>query len=346
MPPRRTIRIAIRRFRAADAAFWLVLTLAVSVGGLRAVEGVPAFARLLVPPGLMAAEASAVEPAHVAWLPLEVPAQASPFAPAVLSPVAAHAMPEWLAWRVRYAKLSGQRAAPAAAPAPPAIAIVIDDLGNDPDAARRAIALPAAVSLAFLPYPDETPELARAAERAGHEVLVHVPMEPDGNADPGPMALSPELPAAEIVRRLDWALSRVPGYAGINNHMGSRFTQSRTALIPVIERLAAAHVFFLDSRTTPDSQVVPLSRALGVASAARDVFLDDVETRQAVDGQLAVTEEIARRGGVAIAIGHPHAVTLDALAAFAARAAADGYALVPASAAIRRKTVRDLEASK
>jgi len=334
------------RGTAADAVFWLVLVLAVAVGGPRAAEGVPAFARLLVPPGLMAAEANPAGPAHRVRLALAVPDRASLFAPQVLSPVESHLPPAWLAWRIRYANLAKSGRAPAAQAEPPAIAIVIDDLGNDVAATRRAIALPKAVSLAFLPYPDETPALARAAEAAGHQVLVHVPMEPDGNADPGPMALTPELPSAEIVRRLDWALSRVPGYAGINNHMGSRFTQSRAALIPVIERLSEAHVFFLDSRTTPNSQVVPLSRALGVPSAARDVFLDDAEDARAIDKQLAETEEVARRDGAAIAIGHPHGVTLDALAAFTARAAADGYTLIPVSAAIRRKAVRELDALK
>ena len=91
-------------------------------------------------------------------------------------------------------------------------------------ATRRAIALPKAMTLSFLPYGDDTPALARAGGRAGHQVIVHVPMEPEGREDPGPMALRTDLSAGENLRRLDWALSRVPGHVGINNHMGSRFT--------------------------------------------------------------------------------------------------------------------------
>jgi hypothetical protein len=224
---------------------------------------------------------------------------------------------------------------------PPQIAIVIDDMGSVTATNRRAIALPAAVSLSFLPYPDTTPELAREAAKAGHEILVHVPMEPMGTNDPGPNALLTQLPAAEIVRRLDWALGRVPGYDGINNHEGSKFTADRAALIPVVEDLASRHLFFLDSYTTPASLVVPLSRAFGVMSATRDVFLDDVQTPGAIGVQLAETEARARHDGVVIAIGHPHPATLDALAAWTKKL--QGFELVPVREAIRLKTEHDVQ---
>jgi polysaccharide deacetylase 2 family uncharacterized protein YibQ len=138
-------------------------------------------------------------------------------------------------------------------------------------------------------------------------------------------------------------LSRVPDAAGINNHMGSRFTADRQALVPVMERLADRHLFFLDSRTTAATAVVPLARAFGVASAGRDVFLDDVETRGDVRKQLAETERLARQNGAAIAIGHPHAVTLAVLKTWCVEAAARGYRLVSARDAIRLKTEREAE---
>jgi polysaccharide deacetylase 2 family uncharacterized protein YibQ len=224
----------------------------------------------------------------------------------------------------------------------PAIAIVIDDLGADAIGTRRAIALPKEVSLSFLPYPEAAPQFARDALRAGHQVLVHVPMEPDGRTDPGPNALLTSLDTATNITRLDWALSRIPGFLGINNHEGSRFTADRAALVPVIEHLAERHVFFLDSRTSADTQVVTMARAFGVASAGRDVFLDDTVSAQAIAAQLARAETIAREQGVAVAIGHPHLETMDALAKWATQAASRGYELVTASEAIRLKTERDV----
>jgi len=342
------------KFFREEGAFWLLLVLALLLGGARAVLGLPNLAATLLPPGLMAAHARPEEPASRVTLALAGDFAPSRYSPQVLTPVPGNGFPAWLTERVEYAGLAQQQAAfvPVAHEAPaiaPVIAIVIDDLGDDVAAARRAIALPRNVSLAFLPYPDSTSVLAGEALRAGHQLLVHVPMEPEGKEDPGPMALTPALAAPEIVRRLNWDLSRVPGYSGINNHEGSKFTADRAALVPVIEALAAAHVFFLDSRTTPNSQIVALSRSFGVASAARDIFLDDVETRAGVDAQLAQTEKLAREQGTAIAIGHPHAVTLDALTAWAAHVQARGFQLVPVNVAIRMKTekeIRQLSATK
>jgi polysaccharide deacetylase 2 family uncharacterized protein YibQ len=217
----------------------------------------------------------------------------------------------------------------------PAIAIVIDDLGNDVAATRRAIALPKDVTLSFLPYPDATRALARDAIRAGHQVLVHVPMQPLGTEDAGPMALRTDLPILENIRRFNWALSRVPGFSGVNNHMGSRFTADRDALLPVMRDVAARKIFFLDSRTTANSQVIPLAQSLGVANVARDVFLDDENTSANVEDELHVAESHARQGGVSIAIGHPHPETLAALERWINNRDSRRIVLVDVSEAIR-----------
>ncbi|HEY1707594.1 MAG TPA: divergent polysaccharide deacetylase family protein [Rhizomicrobium sp.] len=322
----------------AEAVFWMLIVLACAVGGSRAIVGAPMLVAMLVPQGIMSAHASDDPAPGSATLPIAVPPHPSEYAPAVLTPVASHGFPGWLLARIADAHAP---AAPAAAPPHgPAIAIVIDDMGSDATSDRRAIALPKQISLAFLPYPQATPELAREGIRAGHEILVHVPMEPVGTEDPGPNALLPNLQPAEITRRLDWALDRVPGYDGINNHEGSKFTANRAALIPVIEDLANRHLFFLDSRTTPASLVVAMSRAFGVMSASRDVFLDDIQTPDAIGAQLAEAEAHARRDGVAIVIGHPHPTTLDALQAWTAKL--QGFDLIRVRDAIRLKTERDV----
>lgn len=328
--------------KGASALFWLLLVLAMVSGGARVAAGLPVVAAGLFPQGLIAAEAKSDEPTATAAIAVRGPVYPSPYAPRVLAAapaVMADAMPPGAALRGQ--ETSGDNGG---APAPPpmhgaVIALVIDDLGADVTATRHAMRLPAAVTLSFLPYPDATPELARAATAGGHQILVHVPMQPEGRDDPGPNALLTGLGPDELRRRLAWALGRVPGFSGINNHMGSRFTADRTALLPVVEMLADRHVFFLDSRTTPDSQVVPLAHAFGVASAGRDVFLDDEQRASAVEAQLALTETVARDTGVAIAIGHPHAVTLAALDAWTAHLS--GFTLVPVSVAIRLKAERE-----
>ncbi len=63
--------------------------------------------------------------------------------------------------------------------------------------------------------------------------------------------------------------------------------------------------------------------------ARRDVFL---VAAPAVASELARTEAVARRNG--IAIGHPHEATIEALRAWLPQAAAKGFRLVPMSAVI------------
>ncbi len=316
--------------RGIEAAFWFVLALAIGLGGPSALSGLPKLGEVLLPSGLFTAEARSEPKADFVTLALSGLTQGR-YAPAVLYPVVAHEFPDWMK-------------APAKAQAPrptlPAIAIVIDDMGSEVANNRRAIALPREVALSFLPYPDETAMLAREGVRAGHEILVHVPMQAEDDEDPGPMALRIDQASQEMVRRLDWALSRVPGFVGINNHMGSRFTEDRPALGPVTEALYDRHIFFLDSRTSGGSQVVPVARGFGVPSAARDVFLDDVQKPDAVAAQLQELERDARQNGVAIAIGHPHDVTLGVLKSWCANLTE--YRLVPVSVAIRMKTEREM----
>ncbi|MBU6297145.1 MAG: divergent polysaccharide deacetylase family protein [Alphaproteobacteria bacterium] len=324
-------RIDPRTLRGIEVAFWFILALAIGVGGESALSGLPNLGNLFLPK--LAAEARDVPPLQFVTLSLPSVAPGS-FAPAVLYPVVAHAFPSWMRAPAATEKPAGRL---------PAIAIVIDDMGNDIGLDRRAMSLPRPISFAFLPYPDETPMLAREGKRDGHEIIVHMPMQAeDGEENPGPKALRLGMTPDEVVQRLDWALSRVPGNIGINNHMGSRFTQNRAALVPVVEALASRHVFFFDSRTTANSQIVPVARAFGVPSASRDVFLDDVQTPEAVSAQLAVLQRDAREHGIAIAIGHPHAVTLDVLSRWCANL--KGYRLVPVSVGIRMKTELDMGA--
>ena len=300
--------------RAADGVFTVLLLTAFGFGGQTAWSGAPRFMSLLFPPGLMAAQASSPSPsAHLTLAPVDAQ-------PVVPPPVETAA--------VQQSKN-------------PAIALVIDDLGEDLAGTDRAMALPAPVALSFLPFADDSRWLAPEAIWRGHEVLVHVPMETLSGKDAGPMALTVDLPAAEVTRRLAWDLERVPGFVGINNHEGSRFTSDAAALAPVVQMLAARHVFFFDSRTAATSQVVRVSRAAGVPSAARDVFLDDDLSADAIAAQFAALEEHAKRDGIAIAIGHPHDATLTALMKWTAVAGRRGFELVPLSEAIRRKTVRE-----
>ncbi|MCX7280910.1 MAG: divergent polysaccharide deacetylase family protein [Alphaproteobacteria bacterium] len=307
------------------------------LGGAAALAGTPKFLEAVVQ-GIAAESAAPDGLAHgVARFAVPQGFSESHYTPQVLYPVTPSTMPEWLPRAI----LDMQRGPPPAlSGARPVIAICIDDLGEDLAGTDRAMALPEAVALSFLPFAEATPFLADAAARKGHLVLAHVPMQALGLEDPGPMTLTTGMAPNEIASRMSWNLTRVPGLVGINNHEGSRFTADAVGLAPVMATLRARHLFFFDSRTGPDSAVPAAARAAGVMTAGRDVFLDDDQREAAVSAQLEILAREAKRRGVAIAIGHPHDATLRLLKDWLAHD--HGVTLVPLDEAMRRKVARDI----
>jgi len=218
----------------------------------------------------------------------------------------------------------------------PMIAIVIDDMGIDQPRSRRALALPGPITFAFLPYGYRLKELSGQARAMGGEVLVHMPMEPsNASIDPGPNALTVGLSSREIQERLRWGLAQLSGYVGFNNHMGSRFTAWTPGMETVLDEAKTRGLLFLDSVTTGQSKAGALASSRGLPFATRDVFLDDDQAPAAIARQLAKLEEVARKRGHAIAIGHPHDATIAALTAWLPGIRDKGFRLGTVSAIIR-----------
>ena len=219
----------------------------------------------------------------------------------------------------------------------PLIAIVIDDVGLDRAHSKRAWELPGPLTMSFLPYAKDLREQAKAAHARGQELMLHLPMEPMGRADPGPGALLVSLSESELKQRVTAALDSFDGYVGVNNHMGSRFTANKTGMETVLKIFKARGLMFLDSRTSAQSVGEQTAQELGVPTMPRNVFLDDNEAPDAVRHKLAETETIARRQGFVVAIGHPHEVTLQALAEWLPTISAKGMVLAPATAVLRKR---------
>lgn len=222
----------------------------------------------------------------------------------------------------------------------PKIALIIDDLGLNRSRADRTIALPGPLTLAFLPYAHNLKQQTAKARAAGHELLVHLPMEPMGKADPGPDALLTSLDTREIKARLTRNLSHFGAFVGVNNHMGSAATSDPAMMETVLSELKRRGLLFVDSRTSPRSVAGDMARKMGVPTVERDVFLDHRIDRQAIEAALAKLERIARETGIAIGIGHPHPVTLSVLEKWLPAAKARGIVLVPISAVAAEEETR------
>jgi len=227
-------------------------------------------------------------------------------------------------------------------PAKPMIAIVIDDMGVARARSARAAALPGPLTLAYLPYADDLAAQTAAARARGHELLVHMPMEPlDADIDPGPYALLSGVDRVTLLDILTWNLSRFEGYVGVNNHMGSRFTADAAGMEMVMTELRRRGLFFLDSVTSPDSVALSLAREIGVPASRRDVFLDHVDDTAAIEKALGRLLAVARERGTAVAIGHPRASTIAVLETWLGGPEADDYRLVPLSTIVRARLSGD-----
>jgi len=197
----------------------------------------------------------------------------------------------------------------------PMVAIVIDDIGRRSDDMDGFLALPVPITFSVFPgLPFSTRAIAKAV-RTNHEVWGHIPMEPimASVMEPDLTFLLVNDPPAIIRKKLDHMLDSLPGIKGINNHMGSRFTQMPDLMGVVIRQLKARHLYFLDSRTTSLTKAEETAIRLGLPGLRRAVFLDDIRDPDAVETSMDKLAKKAVENGCALAIGHPFPETVDGI---------------------------------
>ena len=185
-------------------------------------------------------------------------------------------------------------------------------------------------------YAEDLMQQTQKARAKGHELMLHVPMEPSSSSiNPGLNVLLSGMPEDELLKNITWSLDQMTGYVGINNHMGSRFTSDRASMKIVVSALKAQGYMFLDSVTSSKTVAHDIARQGGIPYAVRNVFLDHKDDLAAIKTQLRRTEQIAKRTGVAIAIGHPRDNTIEALREWLPDLNERGFQLVPISAVVR-----------
>ena len=224
---------------------------------------------------------------------------------------------------------------PLAEPGPAAsvkkIAIVLDDMGvNGPLSTVAIQKLPPSITLSFLSYGRATSHQAQLARMKGHEIMIHLPMEPESTADPGPNAILADMPADVVQKQTTIHLDALKNLAvGVNNHMGSKATQQLDIMHSVLNAVAREKLFFLDSITTSRPASRRLTQTYDIPILERDVFIDHYIDEGQVAHYLNKLEQVAAREGTAIGIGHPHPETVNALLKWLPTLEARGFKVVP-----------------
>ncbi|MFZ3209513.1 MAG: divergent polysaccharide deacetylase family protein [Geobacteraceae bacterium] len=220
---------------------------------------------------------------------------------------------------------------------PGAVAIIVDDMGSSIREINAILAIDMPITISIIPGLARGKEVAALAHRDGREVMLHIPMEPKGyeNKPFEKNGLLLAMSDAEIERHLGVYLQSVPFVVGANNHMGSRFTEDNAKMRSVLNVLKSRGLFFVDSKTSPASVGDRLAREMGINTAARSVFLDNVQDVAAINAQLEQLAAVARKRGSAIGICHPHKTSLQVLAAELPELKREGINFVYASQLVR-----------
>jgi len=212
------------------------------------------------------------------------------------------------------------------------LAIILDDLGNDRRVADAIFELPYPLTISVLPNHEHSQEIAKEAERRGYQVMLHLPMQAVSTEKPEAQELRPGMPAGEVSKLVNQFLQDIPGAVGVNNHQGSEATSDPALMRELMPVLRDHHLFYIDSRTTAATVAYETAQSSRVPSAFRNVpFLDDVREVAAVRKQLELALRGAREKGEAVAIGHPHPATLEALREVLPNAQSEGVRLALAS---------------
>jgi hypothetical protein len=197
----------------------------------------------------------------------------------------------------------------------PEIAIILDDLGYKKELAFWFLRAEIPLTFSVLPGAPFTRSIVEDIRETGGELMLHLPMEPKKYPDinPGPGALLLSMNDQEIRGVLEEDLKQIPGASGVNNHMGSSFTENPEKMKVVLEELSNRDLFFVDSRTTSETVGYKMASDMGLPSNKRGVFLDNDLDPRAIEIQVERLMSMARHSGAAIGICHPHPETLEVL---------------------------------
>jgi len=217
------------------------------------------------------------------------------------------------------------------------MAIIIDDMGNNYSLSMDVLDIKAALTISILPFSQYALAIAEKAHSSGHEIMLHLPMEAkNGKANSGdyqdvPGLLLTEMNDYAITTQTSKCLGAVPYIAGVNNHMGSRFTEDEEKMKIVLELVKERRLFYIDSHTTEQSKGFKVANSMGIKAGKRDIFLDNEESYLTTVNQLEQLLMLAMSRGSAIGIGHPYPSTIHAITIMLPEFEKRGIAIVPAS---------------
>lgn len=186
------------------------------------------------------------------------------------------------------------------------IAIVIDDFGNNSEGTKEMLSLDIKYTGAVMPNMQTTKEECEMLNKAGKDVILHMPMEAHTGKRSwlGPTPILNDMSDSEVLEVFNNCLSQVDYCVGVNNHMGSKIMENERILNDIFNILKEKDYIFVDSMTTAKSVGKDTADKYGIKYIQRDVFLDSTQDISIIEKNMRKTGEIALKKGYAVAIGH------------------------------------------
>lgn len=219
------------------------------------------------------------------------------------------------------------------------IAIIIDDWGQTTGNCRYLQEIPEPLAVSILPGLRHTRDVANCAGLYHKLTMLHLPLEAMHNYDfyPPDYIIKTTMKPQLVSRIVDQDLAQLPSIEGVNNHMGSKATADKPLMKVILNILKKKGLFFVDSMTARNSISAALADEMGLSFGKRDVFLDNVNTREAIIKQIMLLAQKSRHRGYAVAIGHDRRLTMQVLKEEIPLLEKQGFEIVSIKALLKNK---------
>ena len=194
----------------------------------------------------------------------------------------------------------------------PKIAIVIDDITTQAQK-DKILSMGYKINMAFLPPTKTHPDSAKIAQSLSFH-MIHFPMQASSafkGEEINTLTINDSYETIE--KRVKQLREWYPNAVYTNNHTGSVFTENEEAVDKLFRALKKYNFIFVDSRTSAKSVAKKYAKKYDMPYIVRNTFIDNDRDFKSIQNQLKKAIEIAKKQGYAIAIGHPHTVTLEVL---------------------------------
>lgn len=220
----------------------------------------------------------------------------------------------------------------------PTISIILHSLGLKQDLVDKAVAETSKyITLAFNPHSPNLKDMCKKARDKNHEVLVVLPLEPNGypKEDPGPKTLLTRQTDEENLARFNWIASQGDSFVGLLNTVGGRFLTVEKAVSLLIKGLNEKKIPYIDGTPTEASKAA--SSKITVPYSFVDSEISEDASQEEINTAFKNALSLAKSKGHVTMMMTPGPFVLKKLIELDEQLKGEGIVLAPISHTLLKK---------